>query len=260
MTDAGLLIRLSLLVVLFMLAFRTSNHQHHSLPLLRPPNVTFFPKPPNIPPILFIYTTCNLKGDAKRGKFDPSQLPGPSKELTCIPETNRFDCCEAVPMLNFIIANYETPLAHKYVFIHGHEKSWHYRQPIYTQLQKIMATSYFDTEDYGGIYGECYTPGPRPGGEQSWALPIYKYVFANTSMARDARVGTCPCCGTFFMKSSLTHTRPKSEYILIRDNLRRWSREHLHVPLGAAFRCSRVMEWTWHILFANKTNIPKAPV
>lgn len=260
MKDAGLFIRSSLLVVLLLFEFRTSGHQHHSPPLLQPTNVPYGPGPPKIAPILFVYTTCNLTVKAKSGKFDRRRLPGPSKELTCIPETNRFDCCESVPMLNFIIANYETPLADKYVFIHGHEESWHYKPPLYTQLQKIMATSYFDTEDYGGIYGEYFTPGPRPGGEQSWALPIYKYIFANTSMAHDARVGASPCCGTFFMKSSLIHTRAKSEYIIIRDNLRRWSREHLHVPLGAAFRCSRVMEWTWHILFANKTNIPKAPV
>ena len=87
---------------------------------------------PGIPSVLVIYTVCPTGKDTRTTRFDASRLDVPSVELRCNPETNVIDCHEAVPMLNFLIANYESPLAKKYIFIHGHEFAWHHTGSVFT--------------------------------------------------------------------------------------------------------------------------------
>ena len=213
--------------------------------------------------VLFLIVTCNI-GKKKVEPFDASRLPGPSRELPCSLETNPVDCREAVPMLNFMIATYDHPLADKYVFLHGHENSWHYRPNIFEQTHKLLNTSYFWNEDFGGVYRRFYTVGPQSF--EPWAWPIYSYVFDNTTMAPDTAnrrpaKNHHPCCATFFTKSSLIQRRPKSDYIRIVERLREWSRRHKHWGRrGPAVFCGTVLEWSWHLLLTNKTRIPVPPV
>ena len=213
--------------------------------------------------VLFLIVTCNIS-KKKVEPFDASRLPGPSLELPCSLETNPVDCHEAVPMLNFMIATYDHPLADKYVFLHGHENSWHYRPNIFEQTHKLLNTSYFWNEDFGGVYRRFYTVGPQSF--EPWAWPIYSYVFDNTTMAPDTAnrrpaKNHHPCCATFFTKSSLIQRRPKSDYIRIVERLREWSRRHKHWGRrGPAVFCGTVLEWSWHLLLTNKTRIPVPPV
>lgn len=215
----------------------------------------------DIPPVLVIYTTCMLNTNGFR-VFDASRLPAPSHELRCSPETNLIDCHEAVPMLDFLINNYEKPLAHKYIFIHGHDRAWHHPTSIFTQLRYLINSSYFQNQEFGGIYNQFYARGCWGPKEAHWAGPLYEYLFRDTSMPQEqnCKENQRPCCATFFMSSSLTQTRPKSEYILIRDRLRQWSREHVAISKGPAYYCGRSLEYTWHILLANKSFIPKNPM
>jgi hypothetical protein len=90
----------------------------------------------------------------------------------------------------------------------------------------------------------------------------YQYMFHNTSMPPhmiDAN-NLFPCCATFFVDSDLVRTRSKDEYLLIISRLRQWSKEHPRVRnQEPAVYCGRVMEYTWHILLTNRTNIPQLP-
>ena len=231
--------------------------------IFSPPSVSiaseFAPRP-----VLFLYVTCNAgKSRTNTHFFNASGLPGPSRELPCSLDTNLLDCREGVPMLNFMIETYDHPLAERYVFLHGHENAWHYKPGIFQQMEQLMQTDYFWNEEFGGLYKRFYTVGPQ--WFEKWAWPIYAYVFANTTMGPDTankrpEKNHHPCCASFFTKTSLLHKRPKSDYIRIRDRLRDWSRLHPHWRRGAAHYCGTVMEWSWHLLLANKTKIPVPPI
>jgi hypothetical protein len=181
----------------------------------------------------------------------------PTFRLSCDPNTNAIDCHESVPMLTFLIDNYDQPRARKYIFIHAHETSWHYRRPVFDQIHQVIASDYFRQTPYGAIF-PIYNRGK--GGAMSPSM--YRYIYQNTSMPRHIieKENFRPCCATFFVDSELVRTRAKKEYETIRSSLRQWSRENSR-PGGhdPAFYCGRVMEYTWHILLSNKSNIPPLP-
>ena len=211
-----------------------------------------------VSPLLILYVTCPM-ASRKNRRFNPDLLPGPSRELRCNPETNAIDCHEAVPMLNFLIANYEAPLAQKYVFIHGHEFAWHHTGGVSRRLAHLINTPYFRQEEFGGLFEKFYAKTAWGAREESWVLPLYKYLYAGTSMPPEpSQTGNQhPCCATFFMNASLTRTRSKQELIHVRDRLRQWSRENANIKLGPSYYCGRALEYTWHVLLANKSFVPK---
>jgi hypothetical protein len=51
--------------------------------------------------------------------------------------------------------------------------------------------------------------------------------------------------------------RKKGEYIQVREQMRKWVREHLKMPgPGYAYKCGRVFEYTWHMLLGMKGVVP----
>ena len=213
----------------------------------------------HVSPLLILYVTCPIGYKSRARRFNPALLPGPSRELRCNPETNAIDCHEAVPMLTFLIENYDAPLAEKYVFIHGHEFAWHHTGSVSRRLASLINTRYFKQEDFGGLFEKFYAKTAWGAKEDSWVLPLYKYLYEGTSMPHEpARTGNQhPCCATFFMNASLTRTRSRQELIHIRNRLRQWSRENANIRLGPSYYCGRALEYTWHLLLANKSFVPK---
>ena len=69
------------------------------------------------------------------------------------------------------------------------------------------------------------------------------------------RYSRYPCCATFFVKTKQIRKRSKEEYIKIFQNLLEWIKYNKDMQ----FYCSRLFEFTWHILFTNNYEIPLPP-
>jgi hypothetical protein len=218
-----------------------------------------FPSIPagTVPRALLIYTIC--PSWKKQRTFSIWRATIPAVSITCNNRTVKLDCHEAVGYLTFLINHYEQPLAEKYLFVHGHDTAWHEPENVFDVLPRLLKSEYFANYTYGAIYPNVF--GDRAFGRpterrRSWAEPLYRYLFANTSMPELPidKGNRRPCCATFFMSSELVWTRKKKEYILIRDRLREWSRQHERYR-STALRCGWLMEFTWHILFTKNASV-----
>jgi hypothetical protein len=201
---------------------------------------------------MIVYISCREKTRFPIWKTNLSLF-----QVKCTPETNSIDCNEAVPMLNFLIDHYDDPLARKYIFLHGHERSWHYFRPVFDQVHNVIGLDYFRKNEYGAMF-PVYITGPGSVMSES----MYTSIYANTTMPARPIIkdNFYPCCATFFIDSRLVRTRPKFEYELVRARLRQWSRDHpIYNRRVASVYCGRVMEYTWHILLANRSAIPAMP-
>jgi hypothetical protein len=156
-----------------------------------------------------------------------------------------------------MITHYDAPLARRYIFIHGHETAWHYDWPVSTQIPCIMETSFWHTNQYGGVfpvYSGAWSPRTK-----GWGHNLYSYVFRGTSMPpKPLQYGWWPCCATFWVDSALIRTRTKAEYILVRKRLIQWSVDHNRMVSPAWF-CGRIMEYHWALWLTNRTHIPIIP-
>jgi hypothetical protein len=181
----------------------------------------------------------------------------PSVSITCNPITRFYDCNEAVGFLTFVIDHYDKPLARKYIFAHAHDRAWHYREDFFEVLGRLRRSEYFHLRKYGAIFPSGR--GKEQWGEDAWwGIPLYDFLFKNSSLKQQAfEIGNqWPCCATWFMDSSLVKTRPKEDYIEWRRKLRIWSIRNGDIKPNPAFYCGRVMEWNWHVIFANTSYIP----
>jgi hypothetical protein len=160
-------------------------------------------------------------------------------------------------MLEFLIQTWYVPLARRYIFIHAHETSWHYKRNVFEQIHRLTLSPYFREHDYGAVFPSYDLYHGRDMSEE-----MYFYVYHNTSMPPHTidEDNLRPCCSTFFVDSDLVRLRTAQEYRLIISRLRQWSRENptFNGWLPSVF-CSRIMEYTWHILLSNRTSIPRLP-
>jgi hypothetical protein len=207
-----------------------------------------------LPSVLIVYTTCQ-----NSEPFAIWRTSIPAVAIECDNATRGVDCNEAVPLLNFLIRHYDSPLAEKYIFAHGHNAGWHYQGDFFTALDTLLASRYYRKNEYGGIFRGWYAGGACGRSEDWWAEPLYRFVFANTSMpagpisANNFR----PCCSTFWFRAALVGNRRREEYVAIRDRLREWSRVHSRMNPNAAFYCGRIMEYNWHILLSRRAYVPR---
>jgi hypothetical protein len=210
-----------------------------------------------LPRELLIYTVCN---EFRMSAFSLWRTSLPHLKISCNPYTRWIDCHEAVGYLTFAIETYDRPLARRYLFIHAHDRSWHYNRNVFDALDQCRKSNYYKEQRYGAIFPDMPGTGPWGRGKDYCAKSLYYEIFNGTSMpANPIRENNLrPCCATFFMDSELIRTRPKAEYILIRDRLRTYSLRMREEGLGRkrySIRCSWLMEWNWHIMFANRSNI-----
>ena len=158
-------------------------------------------------------------------------------------------CHEAPYILDFLINWYDNLTEETVVFSHHHTKSWHIKN-ITEDVEYIRHTDYFKNETYGGF----------KKGVWKWQCDlqiyqdIYSYMFNETSLPRVwTRFGICPCCATFFVKTEQIRKRPKEEYIQIYKNLEKW----VSLNPYQFYYCGRFFEFTWHLILANKNEIPR---
>jgi hypothetical protein len=207
-----------------------------------------------LPDVLIVYTTCH-----NAEPFALWRTSVPAVGLECDDATRASDCNEAVPFLNFLIRHYDAALAERYLFAHGHNRAWHYQGDFFAALETLRASRYWRRNDYGGLFRGWYAGGAWGADERWWAEPLYRFVFANTSLPAEPidRGNFRPCCSTFWFKAALVRGRPKDEYVAIRDRLRAWSAAHADARPSPAFYCGRIMEYNWHILLAGRAYIPR---
>jgi hypothetical protein len=160
-------------------------------------------------------------------------------------------------MIDFFISVYDNALARKYIFIHAHERSWHYPRPVFDQIHDVVSSTYFRDNEYGSIFDAHNSDHGDMMTEE-----MYEAIYFNTSMPATMieKDNFRPCCATFFMDAKLVHTRKKAEYVLLRQRMRHYTTNR---PIWGTGRpntdCGRIMEYTWHILLTNRTNIPLLP-
>lgn len=203
---------------------------------------------------LLIYMSCNL---SKQRVFRYWNSPIPTYKLVCDPVTNAVDCNEAVPYLNFVIDHYDDPSTDKWIFIHGHHRAWHYQSEILRSVDVLVKSRYFKTHSYGGVFAGVYSKGAWADYNNGWAPELYDYIFQGTSMppAPVDKTIVRPCCGTFWVDRERVRGRPRSDYVLMRDRLRMWSKENKNVEFGPAYYCGRIMEYFWHLVLGGQLEI-----
>jgi hypothetical protein len=208
------------------------------------------------PPLLLVYVSC-----PDDSRFSIRQRTIPAIGIRCDKSTNHVDCFEATPYLNFLIDYYDEQLADRYFFAHAHDRCWHFRGSFFDQLEQVQKTPYYMNGTFGGLLNARWEGGACGGGALPTMTPIYDYVYNGTTMPQHPVVHNNhrPCCATFWMKAELVRMRKKEELIGIRDRYRKWAIEHQSKRPSANWWCSRVAEWTWHILLTNTTFI-RAPV
>jgi hypothetical protein len=160
-------------------------------------------------------------------------------------------------MLEFFMQVYDSRLAQKYIFIHGHERSWHHTRPVFEQIHELVSSTYFKQNQYGAVF-----PFYNNGHGDMMNEEMYAAIYVNTSMPPKMidENNTRPCCATFFVDANLIHTRKKEEYVFLRERLRNYSIYKPVVGMGNPnMDCGRIMEYTWHILLTNRTTIPPLP-
>jgi hypothetical protein len=227
---------------------------------------------------LLVYTTCTIT--SANNAFPAWKSTVPTFNIKCDPKKLNQSCGEAVGYLNFVISQYDEPQAKRYIFIHGHERSWHYPRSVFREIERLMKTDYWRQNTYGAVYPHLI--GRWCAETRTWAVPFYKYLYNGTSMPADAPVtGTrWPCCATFWVDSLQTRVRRKEEYVLIRDRLIEWSfqfnnpsHEPVNLRLGivrhfppknrirssARWYCGRIAEFTWALLLANISIVKEPP-
>ena len=158
-------------------------------------------------------------------------------------------CKEAPYMLDFLYNWYDNLTEETVVFSHHHTSSWHIKN-ITEALENTRYTEYFYNESYGGFSNAVW----KWNCDQPKYQDIYPYIFDNTSMPRVwTRFGIYPCCATFFVKTEQIRKRPKEEYLQIYKNLEKWVERNPN----QGFDCSRLFEFTWHLLLAQTKIIPR---
>ena len=158
--------------------------------------------------------------------------------------------CNEVPyMLDFLYNWYDNLTEETVVFSHHHTSSWHIKN-ITDAVESIRHTDYFKDQPYGGFKDAIW----KWNCDNPKYQDMYSYMFNETSMPRVwTRFGIYPCCATFFVKTEQIRMRPKEEYLQIYKNLEKW----VKINPDQSFDCSRLFEYTWHLLLANKKIIPR---
>ena len=202
----------------------------------------------SIPEVAIIIMYCGPKDE---NTVIPELFGIPYFTFYCDQRTNRYDCHEGIPYLKFIYENYDLPAAKKFIFIHGHNTSWHHPVSIYTVINNLLRTKQFYEMDYGSVnhfFYQTYVHWVKIEKFRKMFLHVYHDTpmmkFYNTSIV------WFPCCATFFVDSKLFKTRSKEFY---RELIHRYRDYSVEDPDPyTSYYCGQLLEYTWHIIFTDK--------
>lgn len=199
------------------------------------------------PSALVVYVTC------KERPFPAHRLQVPSINMKCNPAHRTLLCREAIPMFDFLIEYYGKFKADKIIFIHGHERAWHYKRSVINVINTITKTEKFWNNEYGGLYkirwhsNSVFTSNCTQGLVYQ---QMYKEIYGDTSINQyfPGYKVEFPCCSTFYISTELIMKNPLSLYITVRDRLINWSKTRIANNQSTKF-CGYFMEFSWNLLF-----------
>lgn len=191
--------------------------------------------------ISVVYMTCFEKKPFNYSKFEL-----PTYQIKCKSKNDDY-CFEAVPYMKFFYDHYYD-VNRKFFFVHAHEFSFHYNKSIFTVVKDRIKSKEFKEKLFGPLYVKIW-------GNRVWwkkgerYRSIYNEIFHNTTMMEyfDINSTTFPCCGTFFVDSSLFRSRPRNEYLTYIERLRRYSNRYNNSK-KYSLMCGRLAEYTWHLM------------
>ena len=205
-----------------------------------------------IPESAIVIMYCHDTNPVQPGRFGI-----PAFELKCQEETNRIDCHEAVPYLQFIYDHYDNPPAKKIIFIHGHVFGWHYKPSIYDTISNLLRTKEYYEMDYGSL-NHVYFQSEVPWNLDERFKKIFPIVYHDTPIMKFLDVSELwfSCCASFFVASKQFKIRPRQMYLDMINRLRNYSIQSLQDPKAdPSYICGRILEYTWHILLTDKPKI-----
>ena len=231
---------------LYFVEIEISKNRHELKLNLFPRELVFDSVNASLPKVALAISTCFQQ----KIQFEKFGLP--YYLLKCNMETNKYDCKEAVPYLNFIIENYDHPKAERIIFIHDHVKSWHCFPDIYTIIKNLTHSKEFYEMDYGSINHFFYQQYPNWGPKTIFPYyhTAFQKIFKDTAMMKyyDLKRMWFACCASFFVNSKLFRTRPKQFYEDLIVNIRNYIKAN---PVKGNDACSKILEFTWHIIFTD---------
>lgn len=182
-------------------------------------------------------------------------------KLFCNRSTNHIDSNEGGLMLDFIIKQYNNKGKNKYIFIHDHVKSWHYKESVYDRLYYLKKKNYINRIKFGGLYCMYLKFGCNRFYDLMFnkTYEIDKYMringFINISILQlYTKKYTFPCCATFIVDKSRIVKHPRVFYIKLRKGLREYVLKNRNKNKLAG----NYMEYMWSIIFGIR-NIPYPP-
>ena len=116
-----------------------------------------------------------------------------------------------------------------------------------TRLRYVVASKYFENNDFGGIYcntNRAFAPSEWGPSREMKANILWDVIFRNTEVELP-KVWNYPCCGTFFVSADSIRTRPRKVYEQI---LLHMANASMHYRTHRI--CGRVVESAWKHLFA----------
>lgn len=190
--------------------------------------------------IAVVYMSC-----LEKKPFNYSIFGLPTYKLTCKGKNDDY-CFEAVPYIKFFYDHYYD-VNQKYFFIHAHEFSFHYNKSIFTVVKDRINSKEFKEDLYGPLYVKIW--GKKVMWKYNPYRSLFKEIYHDTTMMEYFNINstTFPCCGTFFVDSSLFRSRPRDEYLTYIERLQKYS-NRFNNSRKSNLLCGRLTEYTWHLM------------
>ena len=190
----------------------------------------------------------------------------PIYRVSPVNESDDWYCFEAGRYLDYIIENYERlGTCNRYLFTHDHATSWHTDRDITSIVSILQKLTYNPNhaieEGYCSINKHFFVNTPYYPYDY-----LNKIVFQGTYLENGARNVGDYCCACFLVSHKNILIHPKSFYIYLREKGFEFAKKRVNkymqyekVPQKINYFCGRVFEFTWSIIFMNRTENFRVP-
>lgn len=189
---------------------------------------------PNIPnkiwekpyEILIVYIDC-WHSNYPHPDWHPENSSFPLYKLDCDMLTNWKGIREGGMMIDFFMKFYNNPIAKKYIFIHAHDRSWHYKTNVFDRINYIVNTQYFQNRDFGAIFCKYNYFGIDKNDmlNMEGVRPVDDYLKQyneNIKYTIDTQINEqhiSPCCSTFFITPEVIKYQKYDFYRILKMHL-----------------------------------------
>lgn len=175
--------------------------------------------------ILIVYIDC-WHSNYPHPSWNPEYSSYPLYKLECNMSTNWKGIREGGMMIDFFLKFYNNPIASKYIFIHSHDTSWHYKTNVFDRINYIVNTKYYKNNEYGGIFCKYNYFGIDKNDllNMEGVRPVDDYLkqFKEVKYAIDTQIEEkhmSPCCSTFFITPNIIKSQTFDFYRKLKIHL-----------------------------------------